>query len=278
MKEKKTILYTICALILVISIGCSKDYRKYRKYSTKGTIPERDSAAFFFYEKEDYEKAGFLLEELLGLYRGNPRAEEILYHLAYTKFKQRNYLLSSYYFEQYANNYPNNARSEECAFQAAYGYYLQSAPYYLDQSPTKQALEKFQLFVVSYPASERNEKANTLIKELRERLAKKEYEQANLYYKIESYKAAVTAFEAFLSDYPDSRFREEATYMLFKSAVSFADISTERRKKNRYLDALDLYKEFVDLYPESSLLREAENIYVKLRKTLEKLEEDSETS
>lgn len=272
-------LLLLGSIFLFIAFGCSKEYRKYRKYSTKGTIDQRDSAAYYFFEKEDYEKAGFLFEELLGLYRGNPRGEDILYHLAYTKFNQKNYLVASYYFEQYSKNYPNNERAEECAYQAAFGYYIQSAPYYLDQSSTKQAIEQFQLFIVSYPGSDRIEKANSLIFELRERLAKKEFEQASLYFKIGSFKAALTAFEAFLLAYPDSRYQEEGSFMLFKSAVSFADISTDRRKKNRYLDALDIYQEFIDAYPESTFAKEAEDIYVKARKNLAKvIEGEEETS
>jgi len=44
--------------------SCSKETRKYRKYSLKGSVAEKDSAAFFFYEQEDYEKAAFLFEEI----------------------------------------------------------------------------------------------------------------------------------------------------------------------------------------------------------------------
>ena len=109
-------------------------------------------------------------------------------------------------------------------------------------------------------------KANELMTELRERLAKKAFENANVYYKIQNFRAATKAFEVMIQEFPDSRYREQAQYLWFKSAADLADNSIFSKKKNRYLDALDLYERFVDKYPASPYLKEAENAYVKAKK------------
>ncbi|MEM6767153.1 MAG: outer membrane protein assembly factor BamD [Bacteroidota bacterium] len=276
MMRKVPLLLLSCVLVGLLSVSCSKETRKFRKYSTKGDISQKDSAAFYFYNKGDYDKSGFLMEELLPIYGGRPRAEEVLYHLAYSKYKQKRYLLAAYHFEQYAKQYANSPRSEECLYMVAYCYYTQSDPYYLDQGSTRKAIDQFQYYLVNFPESDRREDANGYLSELRERLANKTLEQAYLYFNTEQYKAAVTAFEVFMQEYPDSRYREEAEFMMFKSTVSLADASTERRKKNRYLDALDFYQNFIDRYPESGYIKEAEGIFGKAKKSLEKILEREE--
>lgn len=261
-------------------MSCSKKVRKYKKYQVKGSVAQRDSAAFFFYERGDYDRAGYLFEELLPLYTGGGRRKQILYNLAQSKYKQRaQYLLAAYYFDQYTKQYPNDELAEEAAFLEAYCYYRESDPYYLDQSSTRKAIDEFQYFVVTYPVSERVPEANDLIRELRERLAKKEFEHARLYFKISNHLAAVKAFEVFLQDFPDSRYREESYFMLIKSSLELADVSTIRRQKNRYLDAIDHYQQFLELFPQSAYLKEAESLYAKARKGLEKvLEQTGETN
>lgn len=164
-------------------------------------------------------------------------------------------------------------------YMVGYCAYLESAPHYLDQAATLKAISQFQLFINNYPYDDRSKKANELMTELRERLAKKAFENANVYYKIQNFRAATKAFEVMIQEFPDSRYREQAQYLWFKSAADLADNSIFSKKKNRYLDALDLYEKFVDKYPASPYLKDAENAYVKAKKGYGKVlaEEASES-
>ena len=269
LKTYRLILLPALAVLLMLS-ACNKELRKYNNYARKGTIAERDSAAFYFYERESYEKAAYLFEELMRLGRGDARGPEYLYHFAYSKYKQGLFISASYYFNQFTAQYPNHPKTEEAAYMVAFCYYQQADPYYLDQSYTNKAIEQFQVFVNLYPGSPKVPEANVLIQNMWEKLAHKEFEQAQLYFKVENHKAAVDAFKVFMRSYPDSRYREEASFMLFKSSVKLADASTERRMKNRYLDALETYKKFTARYPNSVYLREAEGLYDKVQKYLNK--------
>ena len=251
--------------------SCSKEYKKYSQWSRKGTISQKDSAAFFFYKQGEYDKASYLLEELRATYRGSERAKTILYHYAYSKYNSGFYVLGAHFFEQFTQLYPNDDLTAECTFMIGYCYYLESDPYYLDQNYTTRGINQFQLFINTFPFSDKVEQSNELIATLRERLAQKELETAKLYYNTESYKAAVTSFEVFIREYPDSRYREEAHLMLVKSASSLADISIQSKKKNRYLDAIDWYEKFVDKYPNSVFTKDAEGFYLKSKKGLGKI-------
>jgi outer membrane protein assembly factor BamD len=255
---------------LIIMSSCNKELRKYNNYARKGSIAERDSAAFYFYERESYEKAAYLFEDLMRLARGGHRGPEYLYHFAYSKYKQGLFISASFYFDQFTQQYPNHPKTEESAYMVAFCYYQQADPPYLDQTYTKKAIEQFQVFVNIYPASEKVSEANVLIQNLWERLAEKEFEQANLYFKVENYKASLEAFRVFMRSYPDSRYREQSHFMVFKSAVKLAEVSTDRKIRNRFLDAVDIYEKFTARYPNSPYLREAEGLYDKAQKFLRK--------
>jgi outer membrane protein assembly factor BamD len=264
--------FIITGLLAALLLGaCSKEYRNFSTLSRKGNLAEKDSAAFFFYKRGDYEKASYLFEELRGAYRGTERAKTMLYHFAYCKYHTNLFSIAAYYFEEYVKQYPTDALTSECSYMIAYCFYLESAPYNLDQSANRKAMSQFQLFVNNYPYHEKVEESNRLMTDLRERLARKEFEEAKLYYKVENYKAAVTALSAMIQTYPDSRYREEAQFLLFKSAVFLGDYSIADKQKNRYLDAIELYQRFVDKYPSSVYVKEAEEYYLKAKKSLGKL-------
>jgi len=278
--NKRKLFLSVSTLFFLSTLffSCSKEVRKYRKYSLKGTVAQQDSAAFFFYNREDYEKSAVLFEGLLGYYRASTRYQEILYYLAYSRYNQKRYLQASSHFEQFTKQFPSAERTEECAYMLALCYYNLSYPYYLDQSPTLKAMDQLQYFIVSYPYSDHVEQCNQYLSSLRERLAKKSLEQARLYYKTEDYIGAVTSFEVMIQEFPDSRYREEAQYMWFRSAAALADVSTQRRKENRYKDAIDLYEEFVDRYPNSPFIKDAEQVYAKVKLNLGEILAEQEES
>lgn len=271
-KQRLVGVSVLFILIGLLGGGCSQEYRTYNNYSRKGSLSERDSAAFFFYRQGNYEKAALLFEELQNDYRGSERAKEMLYYYAYSKYEFGLYIVGAYYFEQFYKLYPNDPRAAECLYMVAYCYFLESAPHYLDQEFTNRAINQFQLFINSFPYHERVADANESINQLRERLAHKSFETARLYYRLGKYRAAVTSFEVMMQDYPDSRYREEAQFLYFKSALLLAEVSTNRRKRNRYLDAVEYYERFIDKYPRSVFRKEAESLYQRARKGLEKLE------
>lgn len=258
---------------LFLGEACSPEFKQYTQWSRKGTISQKDSAAFYFYNRGDYEKASFLFEDLQNAYRGGERAKTILYHYAYSKYKFGLYVVAAYYFEQFTKLYPAEDLTAECSFMIGYCYYLESSPHYLDQTFTDKAISQLQLFINNYPRSDKVDECNKIMTEMRERKAKKAFESAKLYYKVENFRAAVTALEVLIQEYSDSRYREEAMYLLFRASVSLADVSVSTKKKNRYLDAMDYYTTFVDRYPSSVYLKEAEDVYIKAQKSLEKFVE-----
>jgi len=260
--------------VLIVLSGCSTS----GKLSRSKDLADREKAAMILYAKKDYERASFIIEELLSVFKGTPKAEDMLYLYAQCKFNLKDYLTAAYYFNDFSSQYPLSSRAEECQFMYALCFYQDSDPWYLDQSSSRRSIESIQLYLKANPGTKRVDSCNLIISEMREKLAKKSFEQANLYHKIGHHKSAIEAFRQTMEEYPDSKYREESQYRQFLSSYQYAEISVPEKQKNRYLEAMAYYRKFADKYPLSRYLREAEVYYTKALKSLEKIESKGSTS
>lgn len=270
MKNYIHIIIMIATCLMMTS--CTRQARLMAKYAKKGNVQEKDSAAMYYVEHRNYDKASFLLEELMGLTRTTPRYEEILRKYAMCKYNMHEYLMATYFFDQYLAQYPTSKYAEEFAYLQAYSFYLQSDPYFLDQVYSQKAAESLQAYILNYPNSKHIKEAEGYLSELYGRKVMKAFEQAKLYYKVYNYKAAVSSLQSFMDAYPDSKYKEEANFLLVKSAYELSLESIEVKKVNRFKDAIEFYQKFMEKYPNSIYKKEAVALYDLMKKGLEKAE------
>jgi outer membrane protein assembly factor BamD len=105
-----------------------------------------------------------------------------------------------------------------------------------------------------------------MIDDLEERLDKKAFENARLYYKMEDYKAARVALRNVLKDDSDNRYREDILYYTAMASYKFAALSVSSKQKERFLVFTDDYLNFIGEYPESSYRKELDALYEKVKK------------
>jgi outer membrane protein assembly factor BamD len=256
MQNSKFVFITILLAGIMFS-ACSK----FTKLQKSTNVEEKYQAAVKYYNKKDYNKASLLFEEIIPLIQGTPEAELAQFYLANAHFRQRDYILSAHYFKKFYETYSRSQHAEESMYLYAYSLYEDSPSYNLDQTNTYTAIEAMQNFINAYPTSTYKEKCNEIITQLRAKLERKAYENAELYSKKEDYKAAVVAFENFQRSYPDSDYNERAAYLKLVNAYNLAKSSTEAKKRERYEETIELYENFIDKYTSSKYLRDAENIY-----------------
>jgi outer membrane protein assembly factor BamD len=243
---------------------------QYRKMTKSKDMDAKLEYAIKLYKKGEYYKALPLLEELITVYRGTKKAEQTYYYYAFTNYQLQDYETAAYDFDNYSKTFPNSEYAEECAYMKAYCYYQNSSNYSLDQTSTVKAINEFQLFIDQHLNSSRVAECNKLIDELRFKLETKDYENAKLYYHMDEYKAAVTAFGNLLTDFPSTKYREETMFLIVKSSYLLAEHSIEAKKNERYSFALTSYGQFTNAYPESTFKKEAVSIAENCRKRLEK--------
>lgn len=257
MFEKMKIRFWVILLATVVLSACS-DFNKVIKSTD---YEYKYKKGIEYYEAGEFVRSGTLFQELINIYRGTSRADQIYYHYAKSMMGQKDYLMASQYFRTLIKEYPTSKFVEESQFMVGYCSYLMSPKVRLDQEVTLQAIDALQLYINLYPFSERVDEAHRLIDELRDKLVEKSFLSARLYYDFENYKAAVVALENSLKEYPDTRFREELMFMLLESKYLLAINSVEEKKELRLSSALDEYFAFVDEFPESKHRKEAEKFY-----------------
>jgi len=255
---KKTLFFKTVLLLLVVILSSCGSYNKI----VKSTDYEyKYKKAIEYYEDGEYVRSGTLLKELVGVYRGTNRADKIYYYFAKSMIGQKDYLMAGHYFKTLVKEFPMSEFAEEAYFMDGYCSYLMSPKARLDQTVTHEAIDALQLYVNLYPFNDRVGEASRLIDEMNDKLVFKAYLSARLYYDFDNYKASVIALTNCLSIYPDSKYREELMFMLLESKYMLAIGSVFDKKQERLSSALDEYFTFVDEFPESKHIKEAEKFH-----------------
>ncbi len=255
--------YTLIVFFIFFAYSC-----KYQKLLKSSDSELKYTKANEYYEKGDYARAETLYEQLVPVFRGTVKGEEVSYKRAYCIYKNKDYITAGYKFRHFAVSYPNSEHARECSFMSAYCYYLNTPKSSLDQEFTNKAIREFGLFIGKYPKDKRVEECNQLIDELRDKLEQKSYDNAIMYYKMGHYKAATIALGNSLKDYPDSKFKEAIMFYIVKSHYKYATMSIESKKRERLENALRAYKKFSRSFSESKYNRELNRIHEHIKEKL----------
>ncbi len=219
-------------------------------------------ASLVYYEKKDYYRASILFDQILPIIRGLPEAEKVQFSLAYCQYNERLYLLASEQFKSFYETYGRGVLSEEARFMYAYSLYKSSPGANLDQSGSIQAMASMQEFLNRFPNSKFKDQAVDVIVNTQVRLEKKGFDNARQYVKMRQYKAAVVAMNSFKENFPDSKYLEEANYLILLSQFQLAEQSIFTKQPERYKEVVENYKSFIDRYPESKFIKDAEKLYI----------------
>lgn len=231
---KKIIL--LFAFIVLFS-SCS-EYQKALK-SEDVTIKFAEATKLF--DAGKYNKAIRLFEQIAPAYKGKPSAEKMFYMYSQALYKTKQYYLAAYQFESFASLYPKSEKMEEASFLGARCFSKLSPVYSLDQVDTYKAIDKLQTFIDRYPDSSYMTEANSIAKELREKIEKKAFENAKQYNTISDFKSAMVAMDNFIINYPGTPYKEKALFYKFDSAYNLAINSIATKMQDRLQDAKSAY-------------------------------------
>ena len=247
----------ILSLLLIASVAlvsCNNDFGKILK--SKDYDYQLKKADEYFYKKK-YRQAEELYVELFPVFKGTQKFEDLYYKYAYCAYFQKNYADAENLFKGFLEVFPNSPKEEEMAYIRAYSYYLQSPKVELEQTNTLKAIGMMQTFINTHPSSSRLKSALDVIEKSRAKLEVKDYKSAELYYKLQHYRAAGIAFTHLLNSYPESVIGDEYKLMSIKSYYQFAKLSISEKQEERYEKVIAEFNDFTDRYPDSKLLKEA---------------------
>ena len=224
------------------------------------------------YMAGQYTRSYQLLEELILPLKGSDRGEESMFMLSMCYYNLRDYETASMYLDRYVKSYPKGKYVELARYYSGKASYMQSPDPRLDQSPTYTALNQLQDFLDHHPYSDLREEVNDMIYELQDRLVKKEFDSAKLYYNLGSYvgncfyggsnyEACIITAENALKAYPYTRLREDLYMLILRSRYQLAQRSVESKMEDRYRQTIDEYYGFRNEFPESKYMKEANQIF-----------------
>jgi len=263
MKNGILLIFLLAGLIQ----GCSE----YNRVVKSDDYMRKFELANELYERKQWLRCVTLYEQVYQRMPKTGQGEVSYYRLGKAYFTDKDYYMGGYYLNTFAEKFPASPKCEETTFLSAICSVKNSPEYSLDQQETELALNDLQLFINKYPYSELIDTCNIIMDGLRYKLEKKDYESIKLYSKTDTYKSAVVASETFLTDYPNSVFREEIYYILLRNGYFLAINSIENKKVERIEKAIERYHTFVAEFPQSSYKKDAEADFAKLEQELKNL-------
>jgi len=253
-----------CLLVVVISAASCKT--QFDTLLEGNDVEAKYKAAFELYESGKYQKASRLFESLAIATAGTERDDTVQYYWGLSNYSDRNFLTAQTNFERFYENYPGSPFTEQAKFLRIDCLYKSTLRYELDQTPTYAALTAMNEYLIDNPTGRNAEVIYKMIKDLNDRLDRKSFENAKIYYTMEDYQASKVALKNVLKEDADNIYREEILYYLAMSSYKYAYNSVPAKKKERYMLFIDDYLNFIGEYPESSHRKELDNLYNKAKK------------
>ncbi|MBQ7422457.1 MAG: outer membrane protein assembly factor BamD [Prevotella sp.] len=268
---KKSFFIVICSVLLFPS--CAHEFNKVYKSTDYDYKYEYAKECF---ARGKYSNAVTLLQELVTIQKGTENAQECLYMLAMAEYGLKDYESAAETFKKYYQTYPRGFYAEMASFYVGQSLFMSTPEPRLDQSPTIAAIAAFQEYMDIFPDAKMRGTAEQRLFELQDKLVRKEYLSAKLYYNLGSYfgnctnggnnyEACIITAQNALNDYPYSSLREDFAILVMKSKYELAQMSVEAKKLERFQDAEDECYGFINEYPDSKERATAEKYIEKCK-------------
>lgn len=261
-------IYIAIILLAATLLGSCSPYDKVLKSNDYNLKLEKANE---YYEQEKWYRAAELYNQVMPVFRATKNYEDIYYKYCKTLFNNKDYLSSSYHFKNFTEFFPKSPKADEAQYLHGVSLYKDSERAELDPTSTIKAREVLVNYVNSHPGSPLIPDAMKYITECTEKLETKNYNAAQLYYNMGQYKASIIAFKQLSETFVESKKNDYYTYMRFKSAFNYADQSVPNRQEERFVDAIAIYKELTNFYPNSSYIKEASKLMDTAEKNIKQL-------
>ena len=258
----------IMAALAIVALSSCKS--QYELLMNSNNADEKYEAAFKYYNEGKYSKAGSLFESLSVLTNGTERDDTVRFYWGLSNYKFRDYYTAETNFANVLESYPRSPFASEARYLRLDCLYRSTLRYELDQAPTYKAITEISEYIIEDPRTPHLQVCREMLKDLNDRLDKKAYEGAKLYYKMEDYLASRVALRNVLKDDAENIYREDILYYIAMSSYNYAYNSVASKKRERYLTFVDDYLNFIGEIPDSHYRKELDNAYRKAQKALGK--------
>ncbi len=258
-------LFFAVVAALLLTCSCKSQYEI---LLNSHDVDAKYEAAFAYFNDGKYSKAASLFESLSMLTNGTERDDTVRYYWGLSNYKYKDYYTAETNFDQFIQSFPRSPFVADAAYLRIDCLYRSTLRYELDQKPTLKAINAISQYILEHEDSDHMQECRDMLVELNERLDKKAYEGAKLYYKMEDYLASSVALKNVLKDDSENIYREDILYYIAMSSYKYAHLSVPAKQKERYLVFIDDYYNFIGELPDSKYRKELDTVYQKAQRAL----------
>lgn len=220
----------LCFFALVASTGCG---------SSEGASHVRSADDIYAEGVEEFNSGDYLeaqkLFDIIKLqYPASQYADDAQYYMAEINYKKSEYVLAAYNYNLLRRAFPSSPYAKEALYKASMSYLQLSPDPQREQSYTKQAIRSFSEFQSFYPDDSLAVESGKRIVELRDKLAERDFQTAELYVKLEYPRAALIYFNQVINDFADTRFLEPSYVGKLKMQLRLKQLNDARETVRLY--------------------------------------------
>lgn len=245
MNLKRTIM---AIAILVVIAGCSRGPRQIRAIVDPELLQLSKEQVYAraeeFFAGRKWQKARNYYTYLYENHPNEPLGRRALLRIADTFFEQGdpvNLVEAQYKYRDFINRYPTSDQADYAMLRIAMCSFKQMERPDRDQTKTKEALDKFNDMLRTYPNSPQKAEGEARRGEVLDRLAKHEHIVAKFYTKRGSWNAAVQRLNFLIDTYPNYTER----------AAAFYDLANALQRLGRTGEAKLYFERVVSEFPKS---------------------------
>ncbi|MCK4237136.1 MAG: outer membrane protein assembly factor BamD, partial [Candidatus Krumholzibacteria bacterium] len=207
-----------------------------------------------FFKKGKYSKAAVEYKDFLATFAGSERSDFAQFRLAECFRIDEQYSLAAVEYRIVVGDYGYSEFVDDAFFLEGLCAFKQAPRSERDQTKSYKALERVNRFLQLFPKSPRCEEARAALIELHERLGKKDFLSAKLYFSDKRFDAALIYFDKIIEQYSLAVWAERSYYYRgvideerglideavceYGEAISSANDFPEKEDANRRLKAL----------------------------------------
>ncbi len=222
------------------------------------TAEQRFEQAFELFNDGDYQDAIDQFSVITLQHQGSSVADDAQFYLGESRFERNEYLLAAFEYQQLRRNMPASSFVAQAQYKLALCYYNLSPKSSLDQEYSLKAIDEFQRLVEYYPGSEYAPFGEEKIVELTAKLARKEYDTAQLYATMEYYRAATLYYDFVIERYHDTEY----------APLAYLGKAEALLGRNMLIEARRTVLKFLEAYPNSEDRSSAERLLERIEDRL----------
>ncbi|MFA5323594.1 MAG: outer membrane protein assembly factor BamD [Smithella sp.] len=229
---KITRLKTALAVLLALSIvsGCS-----FLDIFRKGELPKASPEGLYARASEEYKQGSYkkAQEHFLRLKEEYPLHDlAVLAEIgvADSLYSDKEYAQAVDTYSDFISLHPLNENVPYAIYQMGMCHYNQMEAIDRDQTETIKARKEWEKLVERYPESKFSTMAEKMLREVKQRLAEREFYIGEFYLKQKKYQAALSRFEGMTAGYPNVGLDYKVEYYINETKAKIAEEEKEKLK------------------------------------------------